>query len=290
MRTLLSTLVLAACGTAALTGCAIVVAGNDDVQVHSVFSSNAVAGNGVLAHEVRQVGTVAGLEVSGPLEVSVRVGPATSLAVDADSNLLPMIRSDVSGGVLRLWVDGSLRSNNSLRVTYTTPSLTLLRASGPGRLTVNDLHGEPLDLSKSGSGSTTLTGQVGMLDLHHSGSGSINAYGLRIGSARVEQSGSGRSGLGPVQGRELFVNVSGSGSLQASGSVGAVSARTSGSGSIDIKGVTSEQADLAANGSGGISATVRNSVLAQSNGSGRVTVYGNPAQRQVSGKNVSVLN
>lgn len=275
---------------AALSGCAIIVNGNDDVQVRSAFSSSAVAGNGILAHDVRTAGTVSGLDVSGPLEVNVRVGPTTSLAVDADSNLLPLIRSEVSGGELRIWVDGNLRSNNSLRVTYTTPSLKQLRVSGSGRVTVNDLNGEALDLSKSGSGSTILTGRVDKLDVRHSGSGDINAQGVRSGSARVAQSGSGRTGLGAVQGDALSLTVSGSGSVEARGVVNAVTARTSGSGSVDITGVTSEQADLTTSGSGAISATVRRSVLAQTSGSGHITVYGNPAQRQISGKNVTVLN
>jgi len=275
---------------AALSGCAVIVTGNDDVQVRSVFSSNAVAGNGTVAHDVRQVGPVAGLEVSGPLEVNVRVGEATTLAVDADSNLLPLIRTEVSGGTLRMWVEGSVRSTNSLRVTYTTPSLKDINSSGSGRLTVNNLNGDALDISKSGSGSATLTGQVRSLEVRNSGSGQINANGLRIGEARVSQSGSGRTALGPVQGRELSLRVSGSGSVQASGAVNAIRAHTSGSGSVDATGVTSEQADLATSGSGGISATVKHSVLAQTSGSGHITVYGNPAQRQITGKNVTVLN
>jgi hypothetical protein len=32
--------------------------------------------------------------------VDVRVGPATSLVVEADSNLLPLIRTDVRGDTL----------------------------------------------------------------------------------------------------------------------------------------------------------------------------------------------
>jgi hypothetical protein len=275
---------------AALSGCAVIVAGNDDVQVRSIFSSNAVVGNGTVAHDVRQVGVVSGLEVSGPLEVTVRVGPAPSLVVDADSNLLPLIRSEVSGGALRVWVEGSVRSANSIKVSYTTPSLTQLQTSGSGRLTVNDLNGEALQLSKSGSGSATLTGRVSNLDVRHSGSGEINANGVRSGSARVVQSGSGHTGLGPVQGNDLSVTVSGSGSVQASGVANAVSARTSGSGSVDLTNVASEQGDLSTSGSGSISATVKRSVIAQTSGSGRITVYGNPAQRQVIGKNITVLN
>jgi hypothetical protein len=285
MRLLLS----AAC-LLALSGCAIIVAGNDDVQVKSVFSSNAVVGDGRLAHDTRTVGNVSAIDVSGPLEVNVRVGPAPSLQVDADSNLLPLIRTEVTGGTLRMWVEGSVRSNNSLRVSYTVPSLTQVRASGSGRLTISELNGDPLDFSKSSSGSVNLSGRVSQLDLQQSGSGQVNASALRTGDANVTLNGSGRMSLGQVQGNALTANVHGSGSLQASGSVAALNAHVHGSGGANLTSLASDQADLTTNGSGDITATVRRALIAQTNGSGRITVYGNPAQRSVSGKNVLVLN
>lgn len=274
----------------ALSGCAIIVAGNDDVQVKSVFSSNAVVGDGRLAHDTRAVGNVSAIDVSGPLEVNVRVGPAPSLQVDSDSNLLPLIRTEVTGGTLRMWVEGSVRSNNSLRVSYTVPSLTQVRASGSGRLTISELDGAPLDFSKSGSGSVNLSGRVSQLDLQQSGSGQVNASALRTGDANVTLNGSGRMSLGQVQGNALTANVHGSGSLQASGSVAALNAHVHGSGGANLTSLASDQADLTTNGSGDITATVRRALIAQTNGSGRITVYGNPAQRSVSGKNVLVLN
>lgn len=285
MRLLLS----AAC-LLALSGCAIIVAGNDDVQVKSVFSSNAVVGDGRLAHDTRAVGNVSAIDVSGPLEVNVRVGPAPSLQVDADSNLLPLIRTEVTGGTLRMWVEGSVRSNNSLRVSYTVPSLTQVRASGSGRLTISELNGEPLDFSKSGSGSVSLSGRVSQLDLQQSDSGQVNASALRTGDANVTLNGSGRMSLGQVQGNALTANVHGSGSLQASGSVAALNAHVHGSGGANLTSLASDRADLTTNGSGDITATVRRALIAQTNGSGRITVYGNPAQRSVIGKNVLVLN
>jgi hypothetical protein len=274
----------------ALSGCAIIVTGSDDVQVKSVFSSNAVVGDGRLAHDVRAVGNVSALDVSGPLEVNVRVGPPASLEVEADSNLLPMIRTEVTGGVLRMWVEGNVRSANSLRVTYTAPALLDASASGSGRLTISELNGAPLNFSKSGSGAANLSGSVSRLDLRHSGSGAINAGALRTGEATLALSGSGRTNLGPVQGSALTVNLHGSGSLQASGAVASLNARVQGSGGADLAALASEQADLAIDGSGDITARVTRALVAQSTGSGRITVYGNPAQRNVSGKHVVVLN
>jgi hypothetical protein len=274
----------------ALSGCAIIVTGNDDVQVKSVFSSDSVVGNGNLTREVRAPGNVSALDISGPLEVNVRVGAAPSLEVEADSNLLPLIGTEVSGGVLRMWVQGSVRSNNSMRVTYTVPSLTQVHASGSGRLTVSELNGAPLEFSKSGSGATNFSGRVSQFDLRHTGSGQVNASALQMGDVTVNHTGSGRISLGQVSGGSLTVNLRGSGSLQASGAVASLNAHLYGSGGADLAALASEQADLAITGSGDISATVKRSLLAQTTGSGRITVYGNPAQRAVSGKNVLVLN
>jgi hypothetical protein len=285
MRLLLS----AAC-LLALPGCAIIVSGNDDVQVKSVFSSDATVGDGRLAHERRSAGSVSAIDVSGPLEVNVRVGPAPSLELDADSNLLPLIRTEVTGGTLRMWVEGNVRSNNSLRVTYTVPTLTQARASGSGRLTISELNGAPLDFSKSGSGSVQLSGRVSRLDVQQSGSGQVNASALRTGDATVTLNGPGRLSLGQVQGNALTANVHGSGSLQAGGSVAALNAHVHGSGGANLTALASERAELTTNGSGDITATVRRELVAQSNGSGRITVYGNPAQRSVTGKHVLVLN
>jgi hypothetical protein len=277
----------------ALSGCAIIVTGNDDVQVRSVFSANAVAGDGRLAHDVRDVraiGSVNAIDVSGPLEVNLRVGPVASLEVEADSNLLPMIRTEVANGVLRMWVEGSVRSANSLRITCTLASLRDANASGSGRLTISDLNGAPFNFSKSGSGAANLSGRVSRLDVRHSGSGAINAGALHTQEANLALSGSGRMSLGPLQGSALTVNLRGSGSLQASGAVASLNARVQGSGGADLTALASEQADLAIDGSGDITAHVTRTLVAQTNGSGRITVYGNPAQRNVSGKHVLVLN
>lgn len=105
----------------------------------------------VRTHDVRAVGNVNAINVSGPLEVTVRVGPAASLEVEADSNLLPMIRTEVRAGVLRMWVEGRVRSANRLRVNYTVPSLAEARASGSSHLMIRELNSAPFSFNKTGS-------------------------------------------------------------------------------------------------------------------------------------------
>ena len=284
-------LVLALACAAALGGCAIVIAPNDgDVRVHSAFSDNTAAGNGVLARDERTVAALPALDVGGAMLVEVRVGPAPSLLVEADSNLLPYIRTETRGDTLRISSERNLRSVNPIRVTYTVPSLTQVRSGGSGRMVVRGLDGAPLEVRQGGSGLVKLVGSVQSLDAKVSGSGHLDASELKSASADLDISGSGRMTVGQVRGDYARISVHGSGLLQATGAVRSLTVRVHGSGNADVAGLASEQADLVTNGAGGISATVRQSLIAQSNGSGSIRVRGKPAQRSVNGNNVHLLD
>ena len=54
--------------------------------------------------------------------------------------------------------------------------------------------------------------------------------------------------------------------------------------------LVSQEAELSSTGSGGITANVKQSLVARNGGSGGIRVYGNPVRRTVSGKLVQVVN
>lgn len=285
MRTLLSL----AC-IAALSGCAIIVTDGDNVRVHSAFGSSTVVGNGIPARDERAVLNLSSLEVSGAMQVEVRVGQAPSLVVEADSNLLPLIRTQASGDKLRISTEGSYRTNNPVRVIYTVPQLNDVRASGAGRLAISGLNGGPLKVRQGGSGAVELAGDVSSLDAQASGSGRMDGERLVARSANLSASGSGRMSFGQIRGDFANISVSGSGTLYAAGNVRTLTARVHGSGSANLERLASEQADLATNGSGQISAHVTNTLVAQSGGGGGIRVMGRPAQRTISGSHVQLLD
>ena len=277
---------------AILGGCAIIVApgGDGDYQVRTPFSSDSIEGNGMPARDERMIATVPALEVNGTITVDVHVGPATSLVVEADSNLLPFIRTELRGDRLVIEKERSFRTNNPVRVTYTVPRLASVRHDGSGHLSVQDLNGGPLVVEGRGSGSVLLTGRVSSLDVSQNGSGSIDATTLQSGGGNLSLNGSGRVVAGRMQGERVTANLNGSGQLRVTGAVRNLAARSNGSGHLDLADLVSEQADLSSAGSGGMTANVRQSLVAQNGGSGGIRVYGNPAQRTVSGKLIQVVN
>jgi len=268
---------------AILGGCAIIVAPGGD-------GAYSIEGNGVPARDERMIATVPALEVNGTITVDVRVGPATSLVVEADSNLMPYIRTELRGDRLVIEKERSFRTNHPVRVTYTVPRLANVRHDGSGYLSVQDLNGGPLVVEGRGSGSVLLTGRVSSLDVAQDGSGSIDATTLQSAGGNLTLNGSGRVVAGRMQGERVTASLNGSGQLRVTGAVRHLAARSNGSGHLDLADLVSEQADLSSTGSGGMTANVRQSLVAQNGGSGGIRVYGNPAQRTVSGKLVQVVN
>lgn len=283
-------LALALGSALAFSGCAIIIAPDgNDARFESAWSSNAIKGNNEVITEKRAVTGLPSLNVSGPIQVEVKVGAAPSMEVVADSNLVGLVQTQNVGGSQKIWIDERFNSQNPIRVIYTVPQLNEVASSGSGRLTINGLNGSNFNISNNGSRSVVLEGQVARLDVNSSGSGRINALGLLSNDAKVRVHGSGSLNLGAVNGSQLDVTVHGSGSVSAIGSVRNLNAQTHGSGSADLSSVKSQTADLSSYGSGDIAAAVSQNVNAQANGSGRVTVYGNPAQRNVNGKRVSFI-
>jgi hypothetical protein len=155
---------------------------------------------------------------------------------------------------------------------------------------VEGLAGAPLSIRHNGSGVVNVSGQVASLEVESRGSGSVDAGRLESASARLALNGSGRVEVGQVRGDYAIVSLNGSGQLRVGGAVRSLTARSNGSGHLDLGKLASEQGDLSSSGSGGITANVRQSLIAQNGGSGGIRVYGNPGQRSVSGNHVQMLN
>lgn len=288
MRTL-----LALCCAVAVGGCAIVINPNDGEVRYVESGGSSIQGNQQISSDVRPVSSLTTLDINNmkriDIKIDVRVGPAPSLVIEADSNLQPLIHSEVSGNTLRIWSDSNIRSSNGIHVIYTTPHLKKVTIAGAGRLVVSGLNGDDFSLEQRGSMKSELSGKVARFDVANNDSGRINAAALVSGNTDAVQNGSGSIQLGNVRGERINVAVNGSGHISASGSVQRLDANVNGSGDINLAALSSDVAYLASNGSGDIDVSVLSEVNARASGSGRITVHGDPARRTLSGKRVSIV-
>jgi hypothetical protein len=192
-----------------------------------------VGGSGTLAKETRNVDDFHAVEVGGAFEVETEVGPAVTVTVIGDDNLLPYLTTEVHDGRLRIGQTKSLRPRAGLTVLLTTPRLDGLEVSGATDATVRGIETERFDLEVSGAGDVELSGQVTRLNVEISGAGDLHARALEAQSVHVELSGAGEAEVSAAE--RLEVDVSGAGDVDYWGDPEVVS-DISGAGSIERKG------------------------------------------------------
>jgi hypothetical protein len=277
----------------ALVGCSISVdhdtQSGDVKDVHiSVGSPMVTNGNDHVISENRSIAAVKAIESTGPVDVEVTVGGAPGVTVTGDSNLLQYIRTTVQGEVLTIDMSQRFSSGHHLAVKVSTPTLDALRNTGSGDINVSGLTGGDFKLDSTSSGDTKLVGKVGTLIAHVVGSGDLDGESLAANNVLLDLLGSGSVNFENLAVDRFETHVKGSGDVKASGTAKQVTASVMGSGDVVLADLRAESADLEVMGSGDIEAFASKSVHARSMGSGDVTVHGNPQQRDISGKSVSV--
>lgn len=273
-----------------LAGCVIVV---PDGESHWSSDRPTVQGDGRIASATRPVTALPALEIEGrrrlDMQVDVQVGGMPGLTVEADSNLLEHVHTDVRGDTLHIWSDHDTSASRPVRIRYTVPRLERLETSGYAGTQVAGLDGGSLKVVQRGAGRIELRGRVDRLEAVSSGSGSLLADALDAGDTRVTMNGSGRIHLGTVHGEALRATLYGSGGLTARGEVRAADVTVHGSGAARLAGLRSQRADLATHGSGDIAIAVTGQVSSRTDGSGTITVYGDPLERSVLGKRTTFI-
>lgn len=209
-----------------------------------------VDGNGERVTEVRSLEGFSSVDSEGSLDVEITRGDAFHVEVSIDSNLLPLVRTRVSGDTLAIDTDQPIGDVVAgPHVIVTMPLLRRAAVNGSGGLTAASFEqSEPVSLDIDGSGELSFVGNVPRADVRISGSGDARLHGAAaVLGAAVE-------GSGAVDARDLDattadLSVSGSGDLAANVS-GSVSVAISGSGSVDLYGAAViERVDISGSGS-----------------------------------------
>jgi len=194
------------------------------------FSVVGVEGSGVSASEDRQVAAFQAVALSGSFAVEVEVGPAQSVRVEADDNIVPIVVTEVVGEVLKISSRQNYSTRGPIKVRVTTPKLTAVEHSGSGSIEVRAIDAGLFTASLDGSGMVRLAGAADMLTANIDGSGSLEATDLATNSATVALSGSGGAKVHARQ--RVVATISGSGSVQHAGGAKDVVSNIRGSGSV----------------------------------------------------------
>ena len=209
-----------------------------------------VKGSGNVVTETREVSQFDQVGVSGSGHLSIVQGDRESLTIEADDNLLPLIKSEVSGSLLNIGPENvNLSPSKTIRYQLQLKNLKGLLLAGSLEAEAPSIQTDQLRLVISGSGNIQVRKLAsGDLVAQVSGSGDIQLAG-KVNHQTVQISGSGNYRAGDCESQDSAVQVSGSGNVTVWARA-KLDAHVSGSGDVHYYG--SPQVNTQVSGSGGV--------------------------------------
>lgn len=175
-------------------------------------------GNGNVVAESREVSGFDRLEVNGAAEVRVEQTGTESLSIEAEENLLPLLVSEVSGGVLTL----GIRPNSSISATkpivfrLTVRSLGEVIAGGAGTIDARSIDVPSLRYESSGTVKATFAGRAPQQEVTLSGTAGFDGRNLSGTEGTVRVSGSAEAVVNVAE--RLRASAGGTGEIRYAGS------------------------------------------------------------------------
>ena len=196
---------------------------------------NNIIGNGKVIFQNREIKGYTSINVSGAYDIYLKKGETESLVIEADENLMDVIKTKLSGSTLEVNNSKNIIRSKDLKLIITNPKLNTfdfsgaiqltsdtgllfqninINISGIGRIDMN-LKAEELTASASGGADLTFKGSSNKFDITITGTGTVDAEKLKTKECRVEISGLGKARLNVQQ--KLDVNISGFGKVDYRG-------------------------------------------------------------------------
>src|SRR6185436_1763259 len=101
-----------------------------------------VQGSGVRKTEKRDLPAFKSIETNGAFEIEVTCQQATSFEIEGDDNLLPLIKTEVRGDVLRIYSDSSYNAKRAISVRMALPDLEAIRSNGAADIHVAKVNND----------------------------------------------------------------------------------------------------------------------------------------------------
>ena len=190
-----------------------------------------VQGSGKVATEQRNVSDFSKVDAGGVFQVEIVAGKEYSVEVQADDNLLPLIRTEVRGGTLQISSEKRFNTRNDIKVRITAPNIEGIEASGASKVNASAIKGESLDIDTSGASKVSIAGETRQLNIQVSGASTIDASNLNAVDADVDASGASKVSVNATG--NLKAEASGASSVNYSGSPANVEKRTSGASRVN---------------------------------------------------------
>jgi len=217
-------------------------------------NSKKVEGNKEVTNQTRSVANYDQISVTGMMEVQLIPGSEGKIDIEAESNLMEFIETEVNNGHLSISIQKGVNiepsKNYPIRIVVPFETLGALTLTGSGHIRNSDaikardfkinvtgsgnmnlnLITENIESTITGSGDLKLKGTSREFKCKVTGSGDVFAYDLK--AFKVDASVTGSGDVEVSVENELDAKISGSGDIKYRGNPDKQNFKTSGSGTV----------------------------------------------------------
>lgn len=120
---------------------------------------NLQTGSGNIITREREVADFHGINAQQGFEVDITPGPATTVKIEADDNLMEDIKVEVKDGILHISIDKNNLHNSTLIAHVTAPHLDVIRTSSAASVEIKGSFTEDENVSCTASSGSTIEGE-----------------------------------------------------------------------------------------------------------------------------------
>ena len=181
----------------------------------TAVAEDPVKGSGAAKTETREVKGFDKVELLIPADVKVKIGKPTPITIEADDNILPLIKTDVHDGRLVISAERKYSTKNEPDIAMTVTKLRAIKVSGSGDIKVQGLANTEFEVEITGSADIHVAGKSEKLAVTISGSADLFATDLEVRTAVITITGSGDAKVNVTE--MLNAVVTGSGDVHYKG-------------------------------------------------------------------------
>lgn len=150
-----------------------------------------ITGSGVAKSEDRDISGVTKISLSNIGTIIIKQSEKESLTIKGDDNIVPLVESKVSGGMLTLGINkgGTFSPKTPIEYVVEVKSLEGLSVTGAATAKVSELDGKSLSLTFTGASQGTFEGKMETLTINGTGACKVDAAKLSCKKATVTVTG-----------------------------------------------------------------------------------------------------
>ena len=148
-----------------------------------------VHGSGKREVQKRDVSPFTSISTEGAFGINVVCQKDQSVEIEGDDNILPLISTEVSQGVLRLKSTKQYSTGEPVQIKISVPNIDGLTVSGAGTIDVSGLKNDKFEIDSEGAPQIKVSGSTKVVDIDTSGAARIDTHSLHAAKGVVDSKG-----------------------------------------------------------------------------------------------------